>query len=69
MSMSDIEVLTLVLAGQWRVGVPWRSERVLLRYIDVHGQGWFPQQLKHSAFNERAPHLWGDFICLQQQLC
>jgi hypothetical protein len=64
--MSDSEVLTLALAGQWRVGVPWRSERGLLRYMDVHGRGWFPQQLRHSAFNERVRHLWAAFVCLQQ---
>lgn len=65
-TMSDSEVLTLALAGQWRVGVPWRSERGLLRYMDMHGRGWFPQQLKHSAFNERVRHLWTAFVCLQQ---
>ncbi|MHB8629509.1 MAG: hypothetical protein ACYDBJ_23795 [Aggregatilineales bacterium] len=25
--MSDSEVMTVALAGQWRVGVSWRSER------------------------------------------
>ena len=25
--MSDSEVLTVMLAGQWRKGVPWSSER------------------------------------------
>jgi len=64
--MSDSEVLTLALAGQWQVGVPWRSERGLLRYMDAHGRGWFPHQLKHSAFNERVRHLWAAFVCLQQ---
>ncbi len=27
--LSDSEVVTLALAGQWRVGVPWQSERTL----------------------------------------
>ena len=29
--MSDAEILTIVIAGQWRVGVPWQSERGLVR--------------------------------------
>ncbi len=31
--MSDSEVLTVALAGQWRVGVPWQSERGVVRYM------------------------------------
>lgn len=30
--MSDSEVLTIALAGQWRVGVPWQSERGIGAY-------------------------------------
>lgn len=64
--MSDSEVLTLTLAGQWRVGVPWRSERELVRYVHAHLLELFPTMLKRSAFNERARRLWGAFIVLQQ---
>ncbi len=28
--LSDREVLTIAIAGQWRVGVPWQSERAPL---------------------------------------
>jgi hypothetical protein len=31
LKMSDSEVLTVALAGQWRIGVPWQSERPGLR--------------------------------------
>jgi hypothetical protein len=34
--MSDSEVLCLGLAGQWRSGVPWKSERGILRYVRKH---------------------------------
>lgn len=64
--MSDSEVLTVTLAGQWRVGVPWQSERGLVRYLQAHGRGLFPTMLERSAFNERGRYLWGAFILLQQ---
>jgi hypothetical protein len=64
--MSDSEVLTAALVGQWRVGVPWQSERGLVRYLRAHGRGWFPTMLGRSAFNERVRSLWGAFILLQQ---
>lgn len=66
--MSDSEVLTVALAGQWRVGVPWRSERGVVRYMQAHGRAWFPSMLQRSAFNERVRHLWAVFISLQQEL-
>lgn len=64
--MSDSEVLTLALAGQWRVGVPWQSERGLVRYMQAHGRGMFPTMLQRSGFNQRVRYLWGAFIVLQQ---
>jgi hypothetical protein len=64
--MSDSEVLTVALAGQWRTGVPWRSERGLVRTIQAHWLPLFPTMLKRSAFNERVRRLWGAFILLQQ---
>jgi len=66
--MSDSEVLTLALAGQWQVGVPWRSERGLVRYIQAHHRAMFPTMLQSSAFNRRARHLWGALLALQQWL-
>src|SRR5262245_52321882 len=66
LQMSDSEVLTLAIAGQWREGVPWRSERSLVLYMQRHGQGWFPRMLKRSAFNYRVRHLWAALVRLQQ---
>jgi len=63
--MSDSEVLTVALAGQWRAGVPWQSERSLVRYMQAHGRGWFPGMLQRSAFNERVRNLWRVFVALQ----
>lgn len=63
--MSDSEVLTLALAGQWRVGVPWCSERGLVRYIHAHLMTLFPTMIQCSAFNERVRRLWGAFILLR----
>jgi len=64
--MSDSEILTLALAAQWRAGVPWQSERGMVRYMQKHGRGWFPQMLERSAFNERVRLLWQACVQLQQ---
>jgi hypothetical protein len=64
--LSDSEVLTIALAGQWQVGVPWRSERGVVRYLQAHGRGWFPKMLERSAFNERVRQLCTVFAALQQ---
>ena len=66
--MSDSEVLTIMIAAQWQVGVPWRSERGILRWLSAHGRGWFPRLLKRSAFNRRARYLWQLYMALQQWL-
>jgi hypothetical protein len=66
--LSDSEVLTLGLVGQWRVGVPWRSERGMVRYMTWHGRGWFPKMLKVSGYNYRFRQLWRWFVRLQQAL-
>ena len=39
--MSDSEVLCLGLAAQWRSGVPWKSERGIIRYVRKH-LGMYP---------------------------
>jgi len=67
-AMSDSEVLTIMIAAQWQVGVPWRSERGIMRWLDVHGRGWFARLLKRSAFNQRARYRWQVYIALQQWL-
>lgn len=64
--MSDSEVLTVALAGQWRVGVSWRSERGVVRWMQQHGRGWFPRMVGRSAFNRRVRQMWGLFIRLHQ---
>lgn len=66
--MSDSEVLTVALVGQWRIGVPWQSERGLVRYMQAHGKGMFPAMLERSQFNARVRDLWGVFIQLQQDI-
>lgn len=64
--MSDSEVLTIAIAGQWRVGTPWRSERGVVRYMHLHGRQWFPQMLARSQFNQRVRELWAALVRLQQ---
>jgi hypothetical protein len=66
--MSDSEVLTLAVVGQWQVGVPWRSERGLVRYLQAHGRKLFPTMLERSAFNRRVRHLFGVLVQLHQWL-
>jgi hypothetical protein len=64
--MSDSEVLTLAIIGQWEVGVPWRSERGLVRFLHAHGRAWFPHLLQVSAFNRRVRHLCTALAALQR---
>jgi len=66
LEMSDSEVLTVAIAGQWQVGVPWRSERSVVRYMQQHGRHWFPGMLKRSQFNQRVRDLWAALVRLQQ---
>jgi hypothetical protein len=66
--MSDSEVLTVAIAGQWRCGVPWQSERGVVRYMQHQGRHWFPHMLQRSRFNERVRYLWAAIIQLQQAL-
>jgi len=63
--MSDSEVLCLGLAAQWRSGVPWQSERGIMRYVRKHLRHLFPTVLTQSAFNRRLRRLWGAFILIQ----
>jgi hypothetical protein len=63
--MSDSEVLCLGLAGQWRSGVPWQSERGIVRYGRKHLRHLFPTVLTQSAFNRRLRRLWGAFLLIQ----
>ena len=63
--MSDSEVLCLGLAAQWRSGVPWTSERGIMRYGRQHLRHLFPTVLTQRAFNRRVRRLWGAFILIQ----
>lgn len=62
--MSDSEVLTVLLCGQW-LG---NSERRLLRYVREHWRAYFPRLLSQSAFNRRARDLAGVLVHLVPQL-
>src|SRR5450432_2693023 len=66
--LSDSEVLTLLLVEQWQVGVTWRTERGMLRWMAAHGRCWFPVLVGRSAFNRRARNLWGVVVQLGQAL-
>jgi hypothetical protein len=68
LQMSDSEVLTVAIAAQWCIGVPWQSERGAVRYMQQHGRGWFPTMLARSQFNKRVRELWTVFVRLQQVL-
>jgi hypothetical protein len=60
-TVSDSEVLTLMLLEQWQ---PDCSERAFLRYVATHWRASFPRQLSQSAFNRRARDLWGCLAAL-----
>jgi len=66
--MSDSEVLTIAIAAQLRKGVPWQSERGIVRYLRKHGRRWFPTMLNRSQLNLRTRQLWAAFVCLQRDL-
>ncbi len=68
LQMSDSEVLTVAVAAQWQIGVPWKSERGVVRYMLCHGKKWFPTMLKRSQFNQRVRDLWAVLVRLQQVL-
>ena len=63
--MSDAEVLCLGLAAQWRSGVPWKSERGIMRYGRKHLRHVFPPVLTQRACNRRLRRLWGACILIQ----
>lgn len=62
--LSDSEVLTLMILGQW-LG---RSERKLLRYAAEHWHAYFPRLLEQSAFNRRTRDLGGVAVVLGQTI-
>jgi hypothetical protein len=64
-ALSDSEVLTVLLVGQWQQD---RSERAFLRSAVAHWRGYFPRLLSQSAFNRRARDLAGAAIGLGQHL-
>ena len=59
-TVSDSEILTLVLCAQW-----WgRSERAFLRYARTYWRGYFPHLLSQSAYNRRCRDLAGVLVAL-----
>ncbi len=52
--LSDSEVLTIMVLGQWQKD---RSAGAFVRHVRQHWRGYFPQMLSQSAFNRRARDL------------
>lgn len=63
-AVSDSEILTLAVLGQWQ----GNSERALLRFAARHWRPYFPRLLDHSAFNRRVRHLTGVLVALLPRL-
>jgi hypothetical protein len=63
--MSAREVLCLGLAAQWRSGVPWKTERGVLRSVCTHLGSVLPTLRSQSAFTRRLRRLWGACMLLQ----
>jgi hypothetical protein len=59
-TLSDSEVLTLVLCSQWLR----RSERALVRYAMAHWCMYVPRLLSQSAYNRRSRRLAGVLVHL-----
>jgi hypothetical protein len=64
-AMSDSEVLTLALLGQWRQD---QSERAFVAWVRRHWQAYFPRMLSQSAFNRRVRDLHGVLLALGPRL-
>ena len=68
-AMTDSEVLTVALLGQWNTH---NSERWMGAYVAHHWRGYFPRCLRQSAFNTRVRDVAGVLLRLgpviQQQL-
>lgn len=64
-AMSDSEVLTLALVGQWRQD---QSERAFVAWVRRHWQAYFPRILSQSAFNRRVRDLSGVLLALGPRL-
>lgn len=62
--LTDSEVLTLMLLGQW-LG---NSQRALLRHAATYWTPYFPRLLSQSAFNRRSRDLGGACAQLMQLL-
>lgn len=63
-AMSDSEVLTLLVLGQWLRG----SERALLRTAAAHWGAFFLRLLSQGAFNRRGRDLAGVLVALVPQV-
>jgi hypothetical protein len=64
-AMSDSEVLTLALLGQWRHD---QSERAFVAWVRRHWQSYFPRMLTQGAFNRRVRDLSGVLLALGPRL-
>lgn len=64
-AMSDSEVLTLALVGQWRQD---QSERAFVSWVRRHWRAYFPRMLTQSAFNRRVRDLSGVLLALGPRL-
>src|SRR5215510_5212524 len=54
---SDSEVLCLGLAVQWRSGVPWKSERGIMRYVRNHLRHLFPTCCGLQTYSARLANM------------
>jgi hypothetical protein len=59
--LSDEEVITLAIVGQWQSN---RSERAFGRYVARHWRGYFPRLLSQSQLNRRLRDVAGVLCAL-----
>jgi hypothetical protein len=59
--LSDEEVMTLAIVGQWQSN---RSERAFGRYVARHWRGYFPRLLSQSQLNRRLRDVAGVLCAL-----
>lgn len=64
-SLSEAEVLTLVIVAQWP---RWRSERDFFRFADAHLRGYFPNLVSHGQLNRRIRALESELKAFQGEM-
>ena len=54
-ALSDIEVITMEIAGEF---ISFDTDKGIWEYFKTHWQSWFPKLSSRSSFAKQAVNLW-----------